>query len=244
MKTKNASVMPLNKYLAHAGYTSRRKAIGLIQQGMVSVNGATVTQPGHKVSAEDRVVVSGKVLKFEKYKYILLNKPEDAIATTSDEQGRRTVLDVIGQKLGVRLYPVGRLDRNTTGLLLLTNDGEFAQKLSHPRYKIEKIYQVTLHRPLPPEDLALIAKGVELADGKVQIDRISYIPKAPKTCVRIVLHSGKYRVVRRLFEYLGFYVEALDRVGYAGLSKRNLRVGQWRHLTEAEVERLKNDKDV
>ena len=202
--------MPLNKYIAQAGFCSRRKAVAYIQQKKVVVNGEVITEPGYKVSSTDTVVVDGVSLEQREMVYILLNKPKDCVSTVSDERGRTTVLDVIAGATTERVYPIGRLDRNSTGVLLLTNDGALAQRLSHPKYEVQKVYQVTLDLPLGKKDFDHIKKGVVLDDGLVKVDAISY--GLSKKKLTIVLHSGKYRIIRRLFEALGYKVTALSIV--------------------------------
>jgi 23S rRNA pseudouridine2605 synthase len=231
--------MQLNKFLAYAAIASRRKAVELIRQGSVRVNNKVVTEPGYVVQDTDIVTVHGKRVVPKEPIYILLNKPAGYITTVSDEKGRATVMDLLGKHIEGRLYPVGRLDRNTTGLLLFTNDGELAQQLSHPRYEITKVYQVTLHKTLHEQDRQKIIKGVRLADGIVQVDRISHPLGPRKNVVRLTLHSGKYRVVRRLFQAVGYQVKKLDRIQYATLTKRGLPVGGWRQLSQQEVNTLK-----
>ncbi len=230
----------LSKYLAHAGVCSRRKAVDIIKDGLVTVNNVEITEPGYKIKLRDVVKVNGKIIRPEKFVYILLNKPQGVITTRADEKGRRTVIDLLGKKIKQRVYPIGRLDYNTTGLLLLTNDGELTQHLAHPKYHIQKVYSVSLNRPLHPNDIELIKKGVQLKDGIVRVDDID-IPNQTKikNNVRITLHSGKYRIVRRLFEKLGYFISKLDRVKFAGMSKKGLRVGEWRLLTDKEIARLK-----
>ena len=236
--TKNSTsstLTSLSKYLAHAGIGSRRKVVDLIKNGSVMVNDATVTDPGHKLSPTDKVVAFGQPVSIQQKVYILLNKPKDYITTVSDERDRKTVMDLLPPDLSVRIYPVGRLDRNTTGLLLLTNDGALAQKLSHPTYQTSKGYHVLLNMPLKHADKDAIMHGVELEDGKVPVDALEFFPQTPHDEVKIFIHSGKYRVVRRLFEHLGYQVVRLDRVFYAGLTKKDLIVGKWRYLTESEI---------
>jgi pseudouridine synthase len=230
--------MQLNKYIAHAGVCSRRKAVDLIKEGGVKVNGRVVKEPGYKVLDGDVVKVHNKVLVAEKKIYVLLNKPKGCVTTVADDKGRNTVMDLLGSSILQRLYPVGRLDVNTTGLLVLTNDGDLAQKLSHPKYEIDKVYQVEVSKPFTETDRALIQKGIRLYDGPVKVDSISKPAGAKLNQVRVSLHSGKYRIVRRLFEALGYFVNELDRVKYAGMSKRGLQVGQWRLLTQKEIEKL------
>lgn len=232
--------MRLNKYLAHAGIASRRKADELIKEGLVKVNGEVVTEMGHRVLPEDEVTFRGKPVQPEKKVYILLNKPKNVISTTDDEKERKTVLDVVKPAIDARIYPVGRLDRDTTGLLLLTNDGELARKLSHPSSEIEKVYLAKLDRPLKGADMEAIKKGVQLEEGKALVDDVAYPFPEDKTQVGLELHIGWNRVVRRIFEKLGYDVKSLDRVLFAGLSKKNLSRGKWRYLTKPEVITLKH----
>ncbi|MCS6933656.1 MAG: rRNA pseudouridine synthase [Chitinophagales bacterium] len=237
----------LNKYLAHAGVASRRAADELIRQGRVSVNGQVITEMGYKVKPGDQVCFDGKPLSLEKKYYVLLNKPKDCITTVSDEKGRKTVMDLVRPAFAqirshakVRLYPVGRLDRNTTGVLLLTNDGELAQRLTHPSSNVKKIYHVLLNKKLRKEDFDKIAEGgVVLEDGIAEVDEIAYPNPANRAEVGIQIHTGKNRFVRRLFEALGYEVVKLDRVYFAGLTKKDLPRGRWRFLTEEEVRLLK-----
>ncbi len=229
--------IPLNKFIAHAGFCSRRKAVEFIKQKKVIVNDQVITEPGYKVSAKDEIIVNGVMLKKQKLVYILLNKPKDCVSTVSDERGRTTVLDIIHGATDKRVYPVGRLDRNTTGLLLLTNDGVLTQKLAHPKYQVQKVYHVALERPLSKKDFDRIKHGVELDDGMVQVDAIEYLPPSKKK-IKITLHIGKYRVIRRLFKELDYKVAALDRVKYASFTKRGLSRGAWRYLSDDEVKSL------
>ncbi len=231
--------MQLNKFLAHAGVCSRRNAVELIKKGLVRVNGALIKEPGYVVSEKDAVTVRGKKVVVERKLYFILNKPRGYITTTSDEQGRQTVMDLMGSSYKERLYPVGRLDRNTTGILLLTNDGELAQRLAHPRYKVQKMYHVVLNKPFTESDRKKILAGVRLRDGKVTVDRISHGLGPKKNQLRVTLHSGKYRIVRRLFESLGYEIKKLDRVQYAGMNKRGLSAGVWRKLSQKEIGYLK-----
>ena len=232
--------MSLSKYLALSGVASRRASTQLVKDGLVTVNGQIVKEPGYKLKSSDTVLVQGKTATVKQQKvYILLNKPKDYITTLADERDRKTVKDLLGDQ-GMRVYPVGRLDRNTTGLLLMTNDGDLAQKLAHPKYEVTKVYQVTLDMPLKSSDLEHVRAGIELEDGFIKVDDIRYVPQMPRNQVRITLHSGKYRVVRRLFEHIGYEVIGLDRISYAGLTKKNLLVGKWRHLTEPEIIMLKS----
>ncbi|MBC7850642.1 MAG: rRNA pseudouridine synthase [Chitinophagaceae bacterium] len=232
--------MPLNKYLAHAGICSRRDAADIVKSGKVMVNDQKITEPGYKVKHGDEVKVAGKKITAQKnLVYILLNKPKDFITTTEDPQGRKTVLDIVKNATTERVYPIGRLDRNTTGVLLLTNDGELAQKLSHPSYEVRKIYEVTLDRQVSKKDFDTIAEGVMLDDGFVQPDALAYPDAKNKHVIGIEIHSGRNRIVRRIFEKLGYDVRNLDRVMYANLTKKNVDRGKWRMLSEKEVRLLK-----
>ncbi len=231
----------LNRYIANSGICSRRKADELIQAGVVTVNGEVVTELGIKVDlSRDEIRYNGERLKREKMTYVLLNKPKDFITTTDDPQERRTVMQLVQTASKERIYPVGRLDRNTTGLLLLTNDGDLAEKLSHPRNSIRKIYSVELNKNLAQGDLNKIAYGLELEDGFIKPDEISYIQGGSKREVGIQIHSGKNRIVRRIFESLGYEVAKLDRVVYANLTKKDLPRGRWRYLSEAELVQIKH----
>jgi len=231
----------LNRYISNAGICSRRKADELITAGVVSVNGEVVSELGHKVDPQKDVIrYNGEMLKREKMVYVLLNKPKDYITTTEDPQERRTVMHLVEKASRERIYPIGRLDRNTTGLLLMTNDGDLADKLSHPRNNITKLYQVELSKSLTQGDLNKIAFGIELEDGLIKPDAISYVAGATKREVGIQIHSGKNRIVRRIFEHLGYEVVKLDRVVYANLTKKDLPRGRWRYLNEEEVIQLKH----
>ncbi|MBV7532714.1 rRNA pseudouridine synthase [Chitinophaga sp. sic0106] len=236
--------MPLNKFIAHSGLCSRRKAVDYIREGKVTVNGEVIKEPATKVTAKDNIALLDKKLTIQKnLVYILLNKPKGYITTTDDPEGRRTVMDLIEDAVEEeRVYPVGRLDRNTSGLLLLTNDGELAQKLAHPKHNIKKIYQVELDKPLTKADSEKIVAGLTLEDGVAFVDALGYIDPKDKKQVGIEIHSGKNRIVRRIFEHLEYNVEKLDRVMYAGLTKKNLNRGQWRFLTEKEIILLKHFK--
>ena len=232
--------MPLNKFIAHAGICSRRDAADVVRSGTVTVNGNKITEPGFKVTARDEIKVNGKKITSQKnLVYILLNKPKDFITTTEDPQGRKTVMDIVRSATSERVYPIGRLDRNTTGVLLLTNDGELAQKLSHPSYQIKKIYEVKLDRPLHKKDFDTILSGVELEDGLITPDVLAYADTKDKSVIGIEIHSGRNRIVRRIFEKLGYDVRNLDRVMYANLTKKNVERGKWRFLQEKEVRLLK-----
>lgn len=234
------NMMPLNKYIAHGGLCSRRDAAELIREGKVEVNGKLVTEPGTKVSPSDFVKVGGKKVTISRnFVYILLNKPKDYITTTDDPQGRKTVLDLIRQATTERVFPVGRLDRNTSGVLLLTNDGDLSQKLAHPKHEIKKIYHVTLDKPLTKADFDKIVEGVTLEDGAAHVDVLAYADTKDKTQIGLEIHSGRNRIVRRIFEHLGYDVRGLDRVMYAGLTKKNVQRGHWRMLTEKEIRILK-----
>ncbi|MFZ5954030.1 MAG: pseudouridine synthase [Candidatus Dependentiae bacterium] len=235
----SANEFTLNKFLAHAGVASRRKTVEIIKKNLVKVNGKVINDPSYKVHENDQITIDGDLITIEEKKYLLLNKPTKIISTVSDEKGRATVVDVIGDYAKeLRLYPVGRLDYETTGLLLLTNDGQLAHQLAHPRFEIKKIYHVTLDKPVQLKHLELIKKGVMLEDGKVVVDNITHVSGKPMNHVHITLHSGKYRIVRRLFEALGFVVHKLDRINYAGLTKRGLPIGAWRNLRKEEVKKL------
>lgn len=240
-KKDNKQHTSLSKYIAYTGICSRRKATVLIKDGCVMVNNRLVTEPGYKVSQFDEIKIKGKTVKpIQKMLYILLNKPKDYITTLADEAGRRTVVDLLKPTIDLRVYPVGRLDRDTTGLLLLTNDGALAHKLTHPRYQVKKVYQIVLNKPLQENDLQKIKAGVLLEDGHAIVDAIYFIPKKSKNYLRLILHSGKYRVIRRLFKKLDYSVEKLDRVEYAGLTKKGLPVGAWRYLIKKEIALLKD----
>lgn len=230
----------LNKYIANAGICARRVADEHIAAGEVTVNGEVITAMGYRVKPGDVVTFQGRVVQPGKKVYILLNKPKDYVTTTDDERGRRTVLDLIKGVTEERIYPVGRLDRNTTGLLLLTNDGELAQKLTHPSYEVRKVYHVVLNKNISREELEQIKNGIELEDGIAEVDDVDYAGTGLKNEVGIELHSGKNRIVRRIFEHLGFEVIALDRVLYAGLTKKDIPRGHWRYLTDKEILRLKH----
>ena len=230
----------LNKYLANAGVCSRREADEFITSGAVKVNGEVVTELGTKVKRSDEVLFNENPVSIEKKVYILLNKPKDYVTTSDDPQQRKTVMDLVKDACPERIYPVGRLDRNTTGVLLLTNDGELASKLTHPKFLKKKVYHVFLDKNVSTEDLQKIADGIELEDGEVHADSIEYADERDHTQVGIEIHSGRNRIVRRIFESLGYRVVKLDRVQFAGLTKKNLRRGDWRFLTEKEVDMLRS----
>jgi 23S rRNA pseudouridine2605 synthase len=238
---KEDGLIRLNRYIANAGICSRRKADELIEAGVVSVNNIVINELGHKIDPiKDEIRYNGELLKREKMVYVLLNKPKDYITTTDDPQERRTVMHLVEKASRERIYPIGRLDRNTTGLLLMTNDGELADKLSHPRSNITKLYQVELNKNLIQGDLNKIQFGLELEDGLIKPDSVSYVQGASKREIGIQIHSGKNRIVRRIFEHLGYEVVKLDRVVYANLTKKDLTRGRWRYLDEKEVIQLKH----
>ena len=229
----------LNKFLANAGICSRREADEFIQAGVVTVNGEVVTELGTKILRTDEVKFHDQPVKIEKKVYVLLNKPKDYVTTSDDPQQRKTVMDLVKNACPERIYPVGRLDRNTTGVLLLTNDGDLASKLTHPKYLKKKIYHVYLDKNVTAHDLQQIAEGIQLEDGEIKADDVQYAHPTDKKQVGIEIHSGKNRIVRRIFESLGYKVTKLDRVQFAGLTKKNVRRGDWRYLTEEEVDRLR-----
>ena len=229
----------LNKFLANAGVCSRREADEFITAGVVSVNGVIVTELGTKIKRTDEVKFHDEPVSIERKAYVLLNKPKDCVTTSDDPQERKTVMDFVKGACKERIYPVGRLDRNTTGVLLLTNDGDLASKLTHPKYLKKKIYHVYCDKNVAKADLDQIAAGITLDDGDIHADAISYASDTDKSQVGIEIHSGKNRIVRRIFESLGYRVTKLDRVFFAGLTKKNLRRGDWRFLTEKEVDMLR-----
>ena len=229
----------LNKFMANAGICSRREADEFIQQGLVKVNGEVVTELGTKISHNDVVEYDEKVVTLESKCYILLNKPKDCVTTSDDPNGRTTVMDLVKGACNERIYPVGRLDRNTTGVLLLTNDGDLASKLTHPKYVKKKIYHVWTDKDIAEDDMQAIADGIELEDGPIHADAISYATETDRNQAGIEIHSGRNRIVRRIFESLGYHVTKLDRVYFAGLTKKNLPRGRWRYLTQDEVNFLK-----
>lgn len=229
----------LNKFLANAGVASRREADELIKAGTVTVNGKPVTEMGFKVEPNDEVRFNGSLLGAEKKVYYALNKPKGFITTTDDPKARKTVMELMANTGKERIYPVGRLDRPTTGVLLFTNDGDMAKKLTHPSHGARKIYQVVLDKNLEKRDLAAIQEGFELADGPIKVDEISYIEGKSRKNLGVVLHSGRNRIVRRIFQHLGYEVTQLDRVFFAGITKKNLNRGQWRKLNDKEISFLK-----
>jgi len=239
-KTTVSELIRLNKYIANSGVCSRREADKLIVSGAITVNNKIVTAVGTKISPFDNVVFKGKRLSKEKLQYVLLNKPKDFITTMDDPYDRRTVMSLVKKACKERIYPVGRLDRNTTGLLLFTNDGEMAKKLTHPKHKIKKVYHVILDKPITKADMHKIANGIELEDGIINVDSIEYITtEHDKKQIGIEIHSGKNRIVRRIFESLNYKVKKLDRVAFAFLTKKDLPRGRWRFLNEKEISMLK-----
>ena len=229
--------MKLSKFLAHAGHCSRRRATELIKSGVVKVNGNVVYEPFHELADDDSVKVSNKRVLPQQKLYFLFNKPKDVICTLSDTKERQTVADFFSN-IKERLYPIGRLDRNTTGVLLMTNDGELTQKLSHPKFEITKTYQVTAHKDVSEEALERLRTGIKLEDGFMKVDSVSYASPKAKHVVVLSIHSGKKHVIKRLFKELRYFVEKLDRVNFAGLTKKNIPQGHYRPLTEQEIQKL------
>ena len=236
---KSSEGIRLNKFIAHAGICSRREADMYIKLGSVKVNNKVMTEMGYKVKPTDEVQFDGQRLQAEKPTYVLLNKPKGFITTTRDEKGRKTVMDLVANATKSRIVPVGRLDRPTTGLLLFTNDGDLAKKLTHPSTGVKKLYHVVLDKNASGQHLQSIKAGIKLDDGSIKADEVSYVQGASKREVGIALHSGRNRIVRRIFEYLGYEVITLDRVLFAGLTKKDLPRGHWRHLSQSEVQQLK-----
>ena len=237
-KSPKSEEVRLNKYIANSGICSRREADEYIKAGLISINGKVVTQLGTKVLPTDKVKYDGNMLKNEKKVYILMNKPRDFITTMEDPHAKKMVIDIIGNKCPERVYPVGRLDRNTTGVLLLTNDGDLTRKLTHPSFNKKKIYHVFLDKNLSRSDMNQISNGVKLDDGFIKPDAIQYVNESDKTQIGLEIHSGRNRIVRRLFENLGYRVIKLDRVYFGGLTKKGLQRGQWRYLTGGEISML------
>ena len=232
--------MRLNKFLSNSGLCSRREADDYIQAGVVSVNGSIINELGAKIiPATDKVLFHDQLVRSEKRVYILLNKPKDCVTTADDPQARLTVLDLVKNACSERVYPVGRLDRHTTGVLLITNDGDLTSKMTHPKYNQKKIYHAVLDRDITPEDMEKLRTGIELEDGEIHVDEINYIDQDDQKQVGVEIHSGRNRIVRRMFDHLGYKVARLDRVYFAGLTKKNLPRGKWRHLSEMEVNMLK-----
>lgn len=236
----NPDMLRLNKFISNAGICSRRDADKLISSGEIKVNGVVVTELGTKISTRDKVEYKGeRLFTVEDPVYILMNKPKDAITTTSDPEGRRTVMDIIGEATDKRVYPVGRLDRNTTGVLLFTNDGELAQRLMHPKRNITKVYVADLDKPLTEADLNKLVTGIELEDGPMTADKAAFPDPKNKKSVGVEIHSGKNRIIHRMFESMGYKVTKLDRVLFANLDKRKMRRGEWRELTPKELKVLR-----
>jgi len=238
-KTKDTGEIRLNKYISNSGICSRREADTYIRSGSVTVNGNIITEMGYKVKLDDEVRFDDALISPESKRYVLLNKPKNYITTMDDEKGRKTVMELIYTAAKERIYPVGRLDRLTTGLLLFTNDGEMAKKLTHPKHQVKKLYHVTLDKKLSVNDLHKISENFVLDGKMVFVDKVSYIENKPKTEIGIEIHSGRNRIVRRIFENFGYKVTKLDRVIFAGLTKKNLSRGIWRHLTQQEINNLK-----
>ncbi len=235
IKAEKPGKVRLNRYIASSGICSRRDADELIQRGVVEVNGVKITELGSQVEPGDNVKVNGKTIRNERKVYVLLNKPKDTLTTTDDPEGRRTVMDLVREATTERIFPVGRLDRNTTGVLLLTNDGELAGRLTHPRYRVKKIYEVRASKNITDEMVEVLLKGIELEDGLAMADSVTFIDPMSKKDVAIEIHSGKNRIVRRMFEYLGLEIVKLDRVSFGGLTKKTLSRGKWRYLSPKEV---------
>ncbi|NOQ91155.1 MAG: pseudouridine synthase [Flavobacteriaceae bacterium] len=238
-KTSDSDEIRLNKYIANSGICSRREADTYIKSGSATVNGEIITEMGYKVKLTDEVRFDDALISPEAKRYVLLNKPKNYITTMDDERGRKTVMELINNAAKERIYPVGRLDRLTTGLLLFTNDGEMAKKLTHPKHQVKKLYQVSLDKKLSMTDLNKISENFVLDGKMVFVDKVSYIENKPKHEIGIEIHSGRNRIVRRIFEHFGYKVTKLDRVIFAGLTKKNLSRGVWRHLTQQEVNNLK-----
>ncbi len=241
---KEAAIDPnapvrLNKFLANAGICSRREADNYIEAGLVTVNGVVVTELGTKITPGDDVRFNSERINPERKVYVLLNKPKDCVTTVDDPQERKTVLDCLRGIGKERIYPVGRLDRNTTGVLLLTNDGDLASRLTHPKFMKKKVYHVTCDKNVAMSDMDLLVNGIELEDGNVYADEVTYVNEADRSQIGIEIHSGKNRIVRRMMEHLGYKVQKLDRVLFAGLTKKNLKRGDWRYLTEKEINMLR-----
>ena len=236
---KEPELIRLNRFIANSGVCSRREADELIRQGFITVNGKKVTDLGTKVTYNDEVKYKGKSLSAEKKVYILMNKPKGYVTTVEDPHAEFTVLDLIGDACRERVYPVGRLDKATTGVLLLTNDGDLTGKLTHPKYKRRKIYHVFLDKKVSPDDLYRLSEGIKIDEELVAADAVSYADSEDRTQIGIELHSGQNRVVRRMFESLGYKVKKLDRVYFAGLTKKNLQRGKWRFLNQKEISMLK-----
>jgi 23S rRNA pseudouridine2605 synthase len=236
---KQSEAIRLNKYIADSGLCSRREADQLIASGQITVNGEKVTEMGTRISSDATVKYKDKVLKNEKPVYILLNKPKDVVTTVKDEHAKRSVIDLVKNACNERVYPVGRLDRNTTGVLLLTNDGELTRRLTHPSYEKKKVYHVVLDKAVTKSHLEQMVEGIDLDDERVYADAASYVDPSDKTQVGVEIHTGQNRVIRRMFESLGYRIKKLDRVYFAGLTKKNVPRGKWRFLTPKEINMLK-----
>lgn len=236
---KGTATIRLNRFIANSGVCSRREADELIKNGMISVNSRKITDLGTKVTLADDIRYKGKKLSAEKKVYVIMNKPRGYVTTVKDPHAGHTVLDLLGDSVPARVYPVGRLDKDTTGVLLLTNDGELTGKLTHPGYNRSKIYHVFLNKPLVKEDLSRLTDGIELDGENVSADAVSYVDQSDRTQVGIEIHSGQNRVIRRLFESMGYRIKKLDRVYFAGLTKKNVQRGKWRYLSEKEISMLK-----
>lgn len=239
---KTKETVYLVKFIAHAGVCSRRKALELIKQGFIDVNGLAQTNPVYVVQPDDQITYKGKLLAVAQQQiYLLLNKPTDCLSSCADLRGRTTVLDYVKELKVSRLYPIGRLDKQTTGVLLLTNDGQLAYTLSHPRFEVPKIYQVTLDKPFTTSDAARLRAGITLDDGFIAVDDLTWDKRKPKEVV-VRLHSGRNRIVRRMFAYLGYHVQMLDRISFAGITYQGLKPGKWRFLTTTEIKSLQLKK--
>lgn len=239
---KSLEIIRLNKYIANSGLCSRREADEFIKQGLVTVNGKVVSELGTKVSEKDVIKFKGKLLMKERKVYVLLNKPKDYITTTDDPYAKKIVFDLLKYACKERIYPVGRLDRMTTGVLLLTNDGDLTKKLTHPKFNKKKIYHISLDKNLKKPDLVKISEGIDLEDGFISADAIAYVDPNDKKQIGLEIHSGRNRIIRRVFEHLGYRIVKLDRVYFAGLTKKGLQRGKWRYLTEKEIVMLKTGR--
>lgn len=242
LKNKPSELIRLNKYIANSGLCSRREADEFIKQGLVTVNGKVVSELGTKVSEKDVIKFKGKLLMKERKVYVLLNKPKDYITTTGDPYAKKIVFDLLKYACKERIYPVGRLDRMTTGVLLLTNDGDLTKKLTHPKFNKKKIYHISLDKNLKRTDMVKISEGIDLEDGFISADAIAYVDPNDKKQVGLEIHSGRNRIIRRVFEHLGYRIVKLDRVYFAGLTKKGLQRGKWRYLTEKEIVMLKTGR--
>jgi 23S rRNA pseudouridine2605 synthase len=238
-KEDKTEILRLNKFISNSGVCSRRQADEIIKEGHIKVNGEVITDLGHKVKSTDTISYKGKILKGEKTVYIVMNKPKDYITSLSDPNERKTVMTLFYGKVHERIYPVGRLDRNTTGVLLFTNDGELTKKLTHPSSMVAKTYLVTVERPFTKNDMQMLAEGIELEDGPIAVDAIYYYTNKDKDKVVVEIHSGRNRIVRRIFEHLGYEIKTLDRIEFAGITKKDLLRGQWRFLEDKEIGFLK-----